>query len=136
MEGVVSPRRCEIAKLWLPLFDNFPAHRTRILCSKPLRRTVFADDVAALECGESLVFVADWTLLFGHMHTAKIPILPTVCTPVTTLLDSLADRVLSHASLELRTSHIGSSAKCLSLQTLSNRFFNIQAFDENSIEFL
>ena len=87
--------------------------------------------MTTLELFATLGVVADWTLLLLGMHPAKIPILLPVGATVTTLLDSLADRVVpreTKASLELRASHLGPSAKNLLLETLSDRFFVYRIF--------
>jgi hypothetical protein len=118
---------------WL---DDFPAHRASSLCSKPLVRTPFAEPVSTFESFTTLGFVADWALLFGNMHPAKIPILLGVGAAITTLFDSLADGVncgavgtrKPKACLELGASHLGPSAKHLSLETLSDRIFVYKNF--------
>ena len=104
--------------------------------------------MSACELFTTLGVVADWALLFGQMHPAKIPILFAVGTAVTTLLDTLAGRVKcgtgeSEGSLSLGASlspgashYLGPCVNHLILVTLSDRFFYIQPFDEDCVEFL
>lgn len=101
--------------------------------------------MTTLELFATFGVVADWALLLLGMHPAKIPILLPVGAAVSTLLDTLADRVNcsavgtgeSETSLSLGASHcLGPCVKHLILQTLSDRFFYVQPLDENCVEFL